>query len=114
MPNPQYWITALLNAWNDPRSKNASFENLVGFLYEVIRGSDSTNAAILKLITHKVKKAADWLPAIEYCLSCYLDGETPKKMPKVLTFNGIQHKYAQWFDENYETYEEETEDATEE
>ncbi len=117
LPNAQYWMTAFLNAKYSSVLSDFTITKFEKFLEDCIKGSDSKSPAVRKLMSYRPTKAVQWLAAIEYCLLCWVNKEEPKRMPQVLTFNGIQAQYDEFTNsEPIETSEEDedSEEASEE
>ncbi len=116
-PNPQYYLVAFANALYDTKlnlTEPELYAKFRSFLEEIYLGAESTHKSIIKLCTFKPTKAVEQLPAIESMLYAYLtESEKVKLTSKVLSFNGIESKYNEWYEANYsegEPEEEETEE----
>jgi hypothetical protein len=117
LPNAQYYLAAFANFIYDPQNKldyAKSIRKCIDFIEQIVLGVDSKSKAVVKLITARPKKAAEWLPIIERALQCFVAGQdAPRSWPKNLTFSGIVESYNLWLATNSPDTEE-TEAITDE
>ena len=114
LPNPQYWMTAFLNAKYSSILSEFTIQKFEKFLEDCIKESDSKSPAVRKLMSYRPTKTVQWLAAIEYCLLCWVNKEEPKRMPQILTFNGIESKYDEFTNSEIDSTDAEEEEETSE